>query len=217
MMKILFTTFIIIFFFTSCYKPEEKEKYIESEKSYDYKILALWDSLTAWYNLDFQDSYPIQLENILNNNWYKYKVINAWVSWDTSKNLLSRISLYNEKYNLILLNIWWNDWLRSLDISELENNIKNIIEKFNNIKIVLFSIDLPNNYSEEYRNKLKDIYKKISLENNVIFYWSFFEWLDYKNHFLDDWLHPNKEWYKIIATKVYNFLINNNLVINDWN
>jgi len=85
-----------IFLLYSCGNEKIEKNNISNEVKKEYKILALWDSLTAWYNLDISESYPAQLENLLNKNSDNFEVINAWVSWDTSKNLLSRINLYTE-------------------------------------------------------------------------------------------------------------------------
>ena len=218
MIKRIIWLIIIMFIITSCYKTElEKVEVLEKPENISdiRKILAIWDSLTAWYNLNIKDSYPYKLNDILSENWYKYEVINAGVSWDTSKNLLSRIWLYEEKYDLVLLNIWWNDALRSLDLKKLENNILDIVKQFWDSKIIMFSIDLPANYWLEYRKELKDIYKKIGKKKEINFYWSFFEWLDYNSDFLSDGIHPNKKWYEKIAKNIYNYLLENNNIKND--
>lgn len=216
-MKKIVTLLFIIFILTSCWNKNNNitESEIIKENTQVRNILALWDSLTAWYSLNYEDSYPLQLQNTLETKWYNFKVINAWVSGDTSKNLLSRIDLYNEKYQVVLLNIWWNDWLRSLSIEELKKNIIKIIDKFSASKIVLFSIDLPENYSEIYRNKLKEAYEEIETEKEIYYYWLFFEWIDYKNHFLSDQIHPNKQWYKIISENIASYLLENNIITND--
>lgn len=215
MKKILWIS-ALFFLLVSCGNDNiiEENSWRETVQS-EYNILALWDSLTAWYNLDYYESYPMQLQNILDEDWYNYKIINAWVSGDTSKNLLSRLSLYDEDYNLVLLNIWWNDALRSLSTSDLKENILETIDTFQNSEIVLFSIDLPANYSSSYIKDLKNVYVEVAWERNVYFYGSFFEWLDYSKHFLADWVHPNKEWYAIISEKISEYLIKNN-IINKW-
>jgi len=213
-MKKILIIIISIFLLFSCWENKLEEK-IDIETKKEYKILALWDSLTAWYNLDISESYPAQLENILIENWYNYEVINAWVSWDTSKNLLSRINLYNEKYDIVLLNIWWNDWLRSLNLDDLKLNIQKIIDIFSESKIVLFSIDMPVNYWDKYRKQLKEVYKELSEENEIYFYWLFFKGIDYNTHFLWDRIHPNKKWYEIISKNIYSYLLKNNLIKND--
>ncbi|MCP4523876.1 MAG: arylesterase [Candidatus Gracilibacteria bacterium] len=179
------------------------------------KILALGDSLTAGYNLDIEDSYPAQLEKLLQKNDYTYSIINAGVSGNTSKNLLSRIGLYTEEYDLILLNIGGNDALRSLDIAQLKGNISTIIESFPNTPIILFSIDVPENYGKDYRTQLSQMYKSASESPNVYLYGSFFGGLDYKKHFLADGLHPNTEGYRIISEKIYRFILQYNFIEND--
>ena len=214
-MKKTILTIISLFLLASCWNEEISEKTQVLETKKDFKILALWDSLTAWYNLDINESYPVQLENLLNKSSNNFEVINAWVSWDTSKNLLSRIKIYNDDYDIVLLNIWWNDWLRSLSLEDLKWNIQKIIDNFSSTKIVLFSIDLPINYWSIYRNKLKQVYKEISEQNDIYFYWLFFKWINYNTDFLSDWLHPNKNWYKIISKNIYDYLLKNNLITND--
>jgi len=215
-MKKIILTILTLFLLISCNEKEIVEEENQTITNIEkYNILALWDSLTAWYNLEYSDSYPSQLENKLEEKNYNYKVINAWVSWDTSKNLLSRIDLYTGNYEIILLNIGWNDWLRSLSTNDLKENITTIINKFPESKIVLFSIDIPWNYSLLYRNKLKNVYKEISEEKEIYYYWLFFEWLDYSKHFLNDKIHPNKEWYKIISENIIEYLIENKLIKND--
>ena len=121
-------------------------------------ILALWDSLTAGYNLDLSDWYPAQLEALLQENNYKYRVTNAWVSWDTSKNLLDRIELYDDlKVDIYLLTIWANDWLRRQSVEDMRTNISAIIEYIwmNNpdARIVLSGIEMPINVWLNYSNK----------------------------------------------------------------
>ena len=215
MIKKTIITLSLILTLVSCSSNEIENNKSEEVTEKKYKILALWDSLTAWYNLDISESYPYQLEELLNKNKTQYEVINAWVSWDTSKNLISRLNLYTESYDIVLLNIGWNDWLRSLSLNDLKSNIITTIEKFPDSKVVLFTIDLPGNYWFLYRNKLKKVYENILEKREIYNYWLFFEGLDYKKHFLDDGLHPNWEWYSIISENIYDYLLKNNLIKND--
>ena len=217
-MKKIIILIIIPFILISCWNQEiskEKEKQTIKETK---TILALWDSLTAWYNLKIEDAYPKQLEDLLKENNYNYKVINAWVSWDTSKNLLDRISLYDEtETDLYILSIWWNDWLRKQSLEEMEANIKKIIKHLreNNpeAKIVFSWMQIPINLWLIYSNDFKEVFKKIAKEEKLIFYEFLLEWVarDVKLN-LNDWIHPNKDWYTVIANNLYNFLIENNLV-----
>lgn len=178
-------------------------------------ILALWDSLTAWYWVQESENYPFKLQKILNDNWYNYLVINAWVSWDTSQNVLSRSSLYLEKNpKIVLLVIWWNDWLRWISTDELKKNIISIINTFPKSKIVLWWMDIPANLWIDYRKKFRDIYKEIANENKNIYFLEYFledvSWNQKLN--IEDHIHPNSLWYDIVVKNLYDFLVNNKII-----
>ncbi len=213
MKKTIITLFLMLMTF-SCSNEEKNDIWTKDNKA-KKNILALGDSLTAWYNLKLEESYPIILQNILENKWFNYKVVNAWVSWDTSKNLLWRIHLYEDNYDIVLINIWGNDWLRWLNTNELKENILETIDHFPNSKIVLFSIDLPYNYWLKYRNSIKKVYEDISKQRDLYFYGLFFEWLDYKKHFQSDGIHLNLEGNKEVSENIFKYLLKNKLIKND--
>ena len=221
-MKIFIALLINSLFLISCWNIENNDIKNNNINLNPKTILAIWDSLTAWYSLNLEDSYPMQLEKILNKNWYNYEVINAWVSWDTSEQLLKRIDLYiNEKEslpNIAILVIWWNDWLRWKNLNEIEQNIELIIKKLKakNVNIVFWWMKIPPNLGFNYSNNFFKLYKKISNNNNVFLIDFFLEWVAWqKNLNLNDWIHPNKQWYKIISENIFKFLENNNLIKND--
>lgn len=216
MKKILiFLTFMFIF---SCSNIDQKSNNAHIDKSQTKKILALWDSLTAWYWLDISESYPLKLDALLKNNWYEYDVINAGVSWNTSDDLLSRLNLYDQDYDIVIILIWWNDWLRWNSLINLEDNINKIIDHFDNknTKIILWWLTiLPENLWYDYINEFKNVYEQISKNNKNIFFINDFlkdvAWNSKYN--LDDKIHPNSSWYDIIVNNLLKFMQDNNLLI----
>lgn len=191
----------------------EPEKIEEKSKT----ILALWDSLTAWYGVGENENYPYKLEKKLNDEWYKYNVINAWVSWDTSANLKSRAGLYlKNKPEIVILVIGWNDWLRWLSVLDLKKNILDIIDLYekNWVKVVLWWMDVPTNLWSNYRESFKKIYKEIADERKNIYFHEYFldkvMWDKLLN--IEDMIHPNSIWYDIIAEDLYTFLYENDLL-----
>lgn len=178
-------------------------------------ILALGDSITAGYWVDRDKNYPSLLENKLNDNWFNYNVINAWVSWDTSKQLKDRADLYIDKNpDIVLLVIWWNDWLRWMSLEKMKNNINDIIDIYSEKTVVLWWMDIPANLWLKYRSEFKDIYSQIAKQNSNIYYMPFFlEGVAWKaNLNLPDRIHPNKDWYNIVVDNLYDFLLDNNLL-----
>lgn len=218
-MKKIFFLIFTLFFVISCSKNDDlKEENIVSEKTEKQKtILALWDSLTAWYWVDTSENYPTKLEKKLLENNYNYKVINAWISWDTSSWLKSRVSLYlDQNPEIVIIVIWWNDGLRWLPTTELEVNILSIIESFPaGTKIVLWGMDIPINLWLKYRNDFKNVYKNISKQKNDIYFLPYFLegvwWVASLN--ISDMIHPNSAWYDIIVQNLYDFLIKNDVLI----
>lgn len=220
-MKKILILIISMFLIISCQK-EEIVKNTEEITQKTKIIIALWDSLTAWYNLDLSESYPMQLEKILNENGYKYRVINAWVSWDNSEQLLKRLDLYlNDEEilpELAIVVIWWNDWLRWNSTEELSSNIEKIINKLKEkkIKVVLWWMKIPPNLWINYANDFSKLYSKLADKTDSYLIDFFLEWVaGDKSLNLNDWLHPNKQWYNIIAKNVFDYLLKNNLITND--
>ena len=210
-MKYIFL-FLLLFLF-ACWK--EFETTIDEEFEKKQIILALWDSLTAGYWLEEKENYPFKLQKKLDQSWYNFEVINAWVSWDTSANILSRAELYLEKKpNIVILVVWWNDWLRWLSTNDMKKNILDIIETFPYSKIVLWWMDIPENLWIKYRNDFKNVYKEIVKEKNDVYFLEFFlEWVAWKKELnLDDMIHPNANWYDIIVKNVFEFLEKNKII-----
>lgn len=216
---LLLLTFLLVF--SSCSRSitnDEINTWTDTIKSENEKIiLSLWDSLTAWYWLPEEENYPTKLEKTLKENWYNYKIINAWVSWDTSENVKSRAELYLEKKpEIVILVIWWNDWLRWLSLEDLKQNILDIIDLYENawVKVVLSWMDIPANLWIIYRNEFKNIYPEVASERDKIYFQDFF--LDgvawNKDLNIDDMIHPNWKWYDIIVENLFNFLENNKII-----
>lgn len=211
----LFLSFFLLF---SCSNSQDITHNEVENINNSKKILALWDSLTAGYWLDISESYPSKLQKKLEENWYSYEVINAWVSGHTSDDLLSRISLYEDNYDIVIILIWWNDWLRWNSLVNLEENLQKIIDNFKdtNSKIVLgWLTKLPLNLWLNYIKEFSQVYEKIAKNNpNIYFLDDFLKdvwWV--KKYNLDDQIHPNSKWYDLIVENLNNFLNDNNLLI----
>ena len=91
-------------------------------------ILAFGNSLTAGFGVPDAQSYPARLQNILIKNGYKYKVVNAGVSGDTTAGGVRRIKwLMKNNPEIVILELGANDGLRGLSLQEMESNLEKII------------------------------------------------------------------------------------------
>lgn len=221
-MKQLFCSFSVLFILASCsmwqsvISDEDDTISINTTPVQEKIILALWDSLTAGFWLQMSESYPSKLENILDTNNYNYRVINAGVSWDTSKNLLDRAELYlDQNSDIVLLVIWWNDGLRAQSTETLQQNIQSIIDMYEwEAEIVLWGMEIPTTLWLNYSRDFKQVYFDLAQENpEVYFHESFLEdvgWVARLNQ--ADRIHPTSEWYDIIVQNLYEFLKDENII-----
>ena len=218
MKKIIFI--FLFLFFSSCSNSQVQEKeniekwnLTQTQKT----ILALGDSLTAWYWVDLNENYPYLLEQKLWEKSYNYKVINWWISWDTSDWLKSRASLYlSQNPDIVIIVIWWNDWLRWLSTENLKNNILEIVDIFSdwNRKIIIWWMDIPANLGSKYRSDFKNVYHEVSKERKDIYFLDYFlDWVWWiAKYNLNDRIHPNLQWYEIIVDNLYDFLVKNKIL-----
>ncbi|MBP9780221.1 arylesterase [Candidatus Gracilibacteria bacterium] len=214
-MKIILIIIISLFTITACNNSQINT--VESSTKAEKVILALGDSLTAGYGLPINESYPSQLESKLKENGYIYRVQNAGVSRDTSAGLLARMDwiLEGELPELAILCIGANDAFQGKDTTEIENNIRTIIEKLRskNIPILLAGMKTPMNLGGEYGRKYEAIFPSLAKEYNLSYMDFFLQGVALKAHLnQDDRIHPTKEGYTIIVENIYTHLKKNNLI-----
>lgn len=219
----------VTFLLSSCFGREENtinsaqnNEEIAINDGKQKTILALWDSLTAWYSLPLEDSYPSQLEALLQEDSYDYELINAGVSGNTSAQALKRLDLYIDDDenlpDLALIVLWWNDWLQWKSIDTLKENLTEITETLQAkwVTVVIWGMQIPPNRGISYFLEFKWAYKDVAKATDAELIGFFLEDVATKWVYnLPDWIHPNKDWYAIIAENTFNFLKKNKLIQND--
>ena len=215
-MKKILLLLIPIFFLFSCTNSSGSVPII-SESGSTKTILAIGDSLTIWYGLPIEESYPSQLEKKLKELWYLYIVQNAGISGDTSAWLLSRIDwiLDGASPDIIILCIGANDALQWKSVDDMEKNIRTIVTKIQAKKISILFVGMraPFNLGNEYRKQFDGTYQKIADEYELSFMPFFLEWVALNQKYnQDDRIHPNREGYSIIVSNIIKFLDNTDLL-----
>jgi len=228
MKKYILLSFFALLFLTSCTWGSENDIHWEWALGWwwdwgwmeqEVQIFALGDSLTAWYGLPLEASYPSLLQSKLDERFWNYKVINAGVSGNTSAELKWRLDWVLSDANpwdIAILVIGGNDGLRGMSLTDLESNILSIIETLRQkeMRVVFWGMQIPPNLWVRYTRDFETLYKNIARDNRDVYFLEFFlEWVAANRALnLPDMIHPNAEWYQVITENIFNFLTTQDLV-----
>lgn len=173
-------------------------------------IVAFGDSLTSGPGLRPEQTYPALLGERLTREDYRYRVINAGVTGDTTTNALRRFdAALVPDTRILVLAIGINDGLRGVAIPTIERNIATMIERAQarGIAVLLCGMEAPPvsgfSYTIEFHRmftRLSDRYK-VPL---VPFFLIGIVGNDELN--LDDSLHPNAAGHRVIADAIWPYL-----------
>ncbi len=124
-------------------------------------IVAFGDSLTAGYGTNIGESYPDDLQRDLDARGYKYHVVNAGISGDTTKDGVERLPAVVALHpKIVIVAFGGNDGLRGLPIASTRENLSKIVSTLQTAgaKIVLGGITMPPNYGPDYIQQFNDTY-----------------------------------------------------------
>ncbi len=190
----------------------ETKKADLAKKSDKKVILFYGNSLTAGYGLDPSESFPSNIEDIIDSLDLQYEVVNAGLSGETTSGGLKRLDwVMKQKVDFFILELGANDMLRGLPIDETRKNLSAIISgvkaKNPNVKIGLCEMLAPPNMGDDYVNEFTKIYKDLSAPDDIVFFPFFLEGVaGHPDLMLQDGKHPNAEGQKIVAGNVWTVL-----------
>jgi acyl-CoA thioesterase-1 len=130
-------------------------------------IAAFGDSLSAGFGVDAGLSYPDFLQTKLNEAGYKYRVINAGISGDTTSDGLARVgAVIAAKPQIVVLEFGGNDGLRGLPLARTRANLDSMIVELKKAgaRVVLAGITLPPNYGKDYIAALEKMYRDLAAQ-----------------------------------------------------
>lgn len=175
-------------------------------------VLVLGDSLSAAHNMPIEQGW-VQLLNdkLAGSHPGQYRVVNASISGETSAGGLTRLpaALAEHKPALVIIELGANDGLRGLQLPALRENLKRMIELSRDAgaKVALIGIELPVNYGEAYRSRLRKVYSDLAAEYDVPLLPFLLDGLaDDLSNFQEDQVHPTVEAQPLIRDRVYAWL-----------
>ncbi len=134
-------------------------------------LLVLGDSLSASYGIDTKRGWVTLLQHRMQQKGYRYKLVNASISGDTSAGALARLpkTLQRNKPTIIIVAIGGNDGLQGLPLGEMKKNLSRIIAlgKKQGATVLLLGIRLPPNYGPAYTDVFHKTYKQVARQNRV--------------------------------------------------
>lgn len=171
------------------------------------RIVAFGDSLTAGLGVPTDEAYPAQLQHRLDSAGYRYRVINAGVSGDTTAGGLRRLPWVLKSNPLIvILELGGNDGLRGLSLQETRANLEQLIQKLQSasVTVVLAGMKLPPNYGAEYTSGFESIYPALAKKYRLPLIPFFLDGVAGSMSLNQaDGIHPTGEGYRMIVEKVF--------------
>jgi len=133
-------------------------------------LLALGTSLTAGLGLAQSQAWPALLQARLDAGGYRYRVVNAGVSGDTSAGGLARLDWQlAQRPALVVLELGANDGLRGLPVAHTRANLGQIItrSKAAGAQVVLAGMQVPPNMGADYSAEFRQMYPDLAAEHGV--------------------------------------------------
>lgn len=204
--------FLLVFLSFGCQREEPKSTESPAQPAPEVepnlpKIVAFGNSLTAGLGLSADEAYPAQLQKLLTQDQYKYEVVNAGVSGDTSSGGLRRIdwSLQDDA-RFLILELGANDMLRGQPISLVHQNLAEIIQKCQakKVTVLIAAMEAPSNAGVEYRKQVHDLYPQLAEEYKLPLIPFFLKPVFTTPGALqEDGTHPTAKGARIVAEAVY--------------
>jgi acyl-CoA thioesterase I len=158
-------------------------------------ILIIGDSISAGYGIDPKQGWVALLQNRLHTNTYKYQVVNASISGDTTSDGVSRLPTALIQYHpqITLIELGGNDGLRGLQIFIIKDNLQRMIDmaKKAGSKVLVLGVRIPPNYGIQYTQQFQQIYLDLAKRSDIGVVPLFLKNIDDKPAFMQaDGIHP---------------------------
>jgi acyl-CoA thioesterase-1 len=174
------------------------------------RIVAFGDSLTAGLGLLEQEAFPALLQRKIDAAGYEFEVVNAGVSGDTSAGALRRLDwALQGDVKVLIVAFGGNDGLRGLPVSQMKENLSNIIDiaRERNIVVILAGMEAPPNFGQEYATQFRQAFRDVALNKRVLFLPFLLNNVAGKPELNQaDGIHPNQQGTQIVADSVWAIL-----------
>jgi acyl-CoA thioesterase I len=169
-------------------------------------VAFLGDSLTSGWRLGEDQAYPAVVAQRLRKDGYPLRVLNAGISGDSTSDALRRLDgVLAHKPDVVVVALGANDGLRGYDLSEMEANLRRIIEsgRARGAKVLLVGIQIPATAESAYSRQFAAIYPKLARLHAIPLVPSLLEGVaGHGDLSFSDGIHPTAEGQQRLATNV---------------
>ena len=171
-------------------------------------LLIYGDSISAGYGMSKEKQWSVILQEKINKENLKIKVINSSISGETTSGGLARLSqtIKSIQPDYLLLELGGNDALRGYPPRQIASNIAEMIKIADSAstKVLLMQIKIPPNYGSRYQKAFESIYSSIADETSATLIPFMLEEVALNEDLmLPDGIHPKASAQPLIADYVY--------------
>ena len=175
-------------------------------------IVMLGDSLTDGYGINRGQAYPALIAEKLRAGGYKYEVINAGVSGDTTAGGVRRLPRYlSGRIDVLVIELGINDAFRAVPVEQMRTNLQAIIdrtrERHPNVAILIAGMQLPLYGADSYVRAFGEVYAELAERNHTALLPYLLERVGGDPSLnLPDRVHPNAAGHRVLAENVWRVL-----------
>lgn len=228
-MKPLYTVWVlwVLLAFTACNGAERDGEPAERARQSDVEsrsrqtpvaaeeapaVLFLGNSLSAGYGVQPEQAFPSLIQEKIDSLGWRFEVVNAGSSGDTSAGGLNRIEwLLDRNLAVLVLELGGNDGLRGLPTDVTRENLRQIIERTREhhpeAHILLAGMQIPPNMGSGYARRFREIFSDLAEKEDVDLIPFLLEGVGGIRALNQaDGIHPTPRGHQIIAETVWNHL-----------
>ena len=173
-------------------------------------IVAFGDSLTSGPGLSRAQTYPALLQQRITSEGYRYRVMNAGVTGETSSDAMPRLNdALVPETRIMILALGINDGLRGIPVATVERNLTTMIERAQTrgIRVLLCAMEAPPIGGLGYTIDFHRMFTRLADRYKVPLVPFFLTGIIGNDGLdLDDTLHPNAAGHRVIADAVWPYL-----------
>jgi acyl-CoA thioesterase-1 len=175
-------------------------------------VVCLGDSLTAGYGLDQAQAYPALLQKSIDSLGWKFKVVNAGLSGETTAGGLRRLDwVLKRRIDVLILALGGNDALRGIPLETTRQNLDQILTRTRaknpSAQLIVAGMLIPPNWGREYFNGFRALFPQLAKQHQAGLIPFLLEGVGGKPELnFPDGIHPTAAGHKIVAANVWKVL-----------